>query len=184
MAEFTQIADDFGWWVTGLVDGEGCFYAGLSFRQKQTSSGRLVSCVNSEIQFAVALRADDVATVEKLKNYFGCGRVGNKRSAADSPSCKKAGIKPHPQKRYVVSNLDEIIGKVIPHFDQFPLQSKKARDFDTWKNIVGFIASELRGSRGWIRRHPDKVAHLQSMCDQMKNDRKFPAQLTIAGGAQ
>jgi hypothetical protein len=33
MPEFNpQLDPATGWWVTGLTDGEGCFYAGLQFR--------------------------------------------------------------------------------------------------------------------------------------------------------
>lgn len=167
-----------GMWVTGLTDGEGCFYAGLNFREKQTAAGRLVSCVELEAQFSVALRADDRKTVEALRPYFGCGVVSFKKSVKDAPSTKKAGLKdPKPQVRFMVRKPSDLLSIVIPHFEMYPLRSKKANDFQVWKTIVSFAVSELVGKKGWLRQHPEKVEKLGSLCQQLRDGRKFIPQV-------
>lgn len=164
----------FGWWVTGLADGEGCFYAGLNFRQKPTSSGRVVSCVELQAEFVVALRADDVETLNKLQAFFGCGYIKHKHVDPSSPS-RKHLKNPKPQKAFLVRNPRELVGVVIPHFRRFQLQSKKARDFDIWSRIVEFAVAELVGTKGWLRRNPDKVEKLRVLCSDLREVRAFPS---------
>lgn len=163
-----------GWWVTGFTDGEGCFYADLSFRMKTTSSGRLVSCVEMASSFSIALRADDRKSLEKIKDYFGCGSIRRKKSTKDSPSSIKAGLKdPKPQVVYSVRKPEDLLATVIPHFEEFPLQSKKAADFDIWKKAITFAVTELRGRKGWLRRYPEKVDELGQMCSSLKEIRTY-----------
>lgn len=165
-----------GWWVTGLVDGEGCFYADLSFRSKVTSSGRSVQCVELVAEMAVALRADDRTALEKLEAYFGCGKIQGKNSSRNSPSNKRAGIDPKPQFSFKVRTVDKLVRVVIPHFEQFPLQTKKSNDFLVWRKIVEFAATELKGYKGWLRHHPGKVDELGRMCADLKEVRKYRPQ--------
>lgn len=175
MAEFAQSTLDpsFGWWITGLTDGEGCFYANLSFREKATKAGALVPCVELEAQFAIALRADDAATLSKVLAHFKCGKIANKFSSAEAPSRLRQGIKPSPMRRFIVRKPIDLIERVIPHFDSYPLQSKKARDFEIWKQLVFFASSELVGHKGWLRRFPEKVEHLGELCARLKTNRKY-----------
>lgn len=46
------------WWVTGLVDGEGCFLAQLSFRMRAGRRGSYTR-VDLTSKFSIALRADE-----------------------------------------------------------------------------------------------------------------------------
>lgn len=55
----------------------------------------------------------------------------------------------------------------------FPLQSKKARDFAIWKEIIKFIDVELSGTKGWIRRFPEKLKQLEAMCQALSATRQF-----------
>jgi len=179
MAEILQ-PDEFGWWVTGLVDGEGCFYAGLSFRSKKTAAGNSVPCVNLQAELAVALRADDEQVLGKLKSYFGCGVVGNKTSNANAPSRRRQGIHPSPMRSFKIRAISDLVSVVIPHFEKYPLQSKKLRDFEVWRSVVEFAAAELTGHKGWLRRFPEKVETLQELCVDLKNIRKYDPALARA----
>ena len=162
------------WWVTGLVDGEGCFYAGLSFRDKKSSSGDLVSCVNLVTELSIGLRADDRPVLDRIHDHFGCGEIRWKRSANGCESTKRAGIvNARPQVTFKIRKLTDLVGVVIPHFEAFPLQSKKFRDFEIWKEIVRFAHAELSGSKGWLRRYPEKVDVLDRMCVALKEERAY-----------
>lgn len=175
-----QHPNSFGWWVTGLVDGEGCFYAGLNFRSKKTSAGNTVPCVELEARLEVALRADDCAVLDKVQAYFGCGIVGNPISSAAAPSTLRQGIKANPKRHFRIRNPEDLVSIVIPHFEKFPLQSKKARDFEVWKSIVMFATAELIGHKGWLRRFPEKVETLQNLCVDLKDIRKYDSALARA----
>lgn len=162
-----------GWWATGLVDGEGCFYAGLQFRTRP-SAKKLVDCVEFQASLQVALRADDAEVLHKLRDVFGCGLVRPKKFSRYSPSRVRQGQKdPKPQKVFIVRHPDDLLTKVIPHFEAFPLQSKKSTDFEVWSQIVSFAACNLLGRKGWLRRFPSEVQTLGEMCVGLKTSREF-----------
>jgi len=159
------------WWVTGLTDGEGCFSAGVYFRQGVGRRGPYAK-VDATTKFSLALRADDQEVVYGLQAYFGCGEVYDKES---SPALRHRGHV-HPQKIFMVCKLEDLIEKIVPHFEAYPLQSKKQRDFEAWKSVLSYIRENLSGTKGWARRFPDRVAHLQQMCLTLSRGRSFDAQ--------
>ncbi len=171
------------WWVTGLVDGEGCFYAALCYRSKPTCTGRAVDCVELDIRLEIALRADDLDAVSKLDRHFGsCGELGI-RGEHQTPSARKHNISAKPQVYLRLRGIDVARGKIIPHFESFPLQTKKSRDFEIWKSIVDFTSTNLSGRKGWLRRFPGAVNELQEMCDHMKAQRSYEAGVALFGGS-
>ena len=73
-------------WVVGFVDGEGCFYVGIN-RQPTMKVGWQVLP-----EFRVVQYQRDVALLDQLRTFFGCGQVtvnnGDRSSASgDSRSC-------------------------------------------------------------------------------------------------
>ena len=79
-----------------------------------------------------------------------------------------------------VRRPEDLITKIIPHFQSFPLQSKKGRDYVVWKKIVLFVAEELLGKKGRLRRFPEKVDEVQRLCANLRTGRSFDA--TMHGG--
>lgn len=155
-----------GWWVTGLADGEGSFVATLTYRHRVGSKGQAIHSVDINHRFSLALRADDNQTIVKLARFFGCGHVGDKKAPKSKPDA-------NPQRIFRVDAKNELMETVIPHFERFPLQSKKGRDFEIWKEIVKFVDAELSGTKGWVRRFPEKLERLQEMCDALAAIRQF-----------
>lgn len=147
---------------------------------KTSSSGRDVQCVEFAAAYSIGLRADDRAVLVKIKDYFGCGELRGKKSSKDAPSSIRAGLKdPKPQVTFKIRNPEDLISVVIPHFEKFPLQSKKAADFEIWKRVVEFAVSELRGKKGWLRRHPEKVEDLSRMCMELKEVRAYRPEVEL-----
>ena len=60
--------------------------------------------------------------------------------------------------KFRVSKLNDIINVIIPHFNQYPLESAKSIDFQLWKQCVMLIKNkeDLRENR-W-----DKILCLKS----------------------
>jgi len=182
MAEKTIIdgKNSFGWWVTGLVDGEGCFYASLSFRMKKSpDSGRSHLCTDFSVGLQIWMRDDDAIVVEKIRNYFGSGRI-NKKPVTKSRRSKVKGAK--PSVCYRIDLVEDLIDVVIPHFETFPLQSKKANDFEIWRQIVEFVARNLRGKKKWKKRFPEHVAVVVDLCEKLQAVRAYEPMDVAAGG--
>lgn len=90
------------WFVTGFRDAE------RSFMIKFTK-------VNNRIQldFIIGLHLKDLPLLYLIKDFFG---VGNVRYSKNRCS-------------YSVTNLSHILNVIIPHFEQFPLQTQKKISF-------------------------------------------------------
>ena len=156
-----DITDDFGHWLAGFVAGEGCFYSHC-FEQhgyRSVQSG-----------FIIALRADDSAILEQIKDSLHIGHL----NYDDPPSASK------PRARYVVRKLADLYHVIIPIFDRFPLRAKKATEFDIWKQIIEMHYHAMnnrlqrpRGRRG-VHSYPDSFWDaILPLVDQLANTRIF-----------
>src|ERR1700722_16139703 len=76
-----------------------------------------------EVNFSINLHIRDIDLLKLIQIYFdGAGRIGKERN-----SCCD----------YTVGSLDQIVKKVIPHFEKYPLKSKK----ESLKKIIKNKAS-------------------------------------------
>lgn len=109
-----SIDASFGWWFAGLFDGEGHFVIDLR-RPRARGNRELYLGLN------VYLRDDDAAVLEHVHSTLGGRfRVNPKNNVAQ---WRLRGIQ----------NLAEI---AVPLFEQYPLRSKKAEEFDLFRRLV------------------------------------------------
>jgi hypothetical protein len=116
----------FGHWLSGFADGESTFLLGFVRPKKRTSE-------TAHGTFRITLRADDGDTLRLIQSFWRCGRLGfydNRRSKI--PNARPIGV-------YGVQATGDLIRTVIPHFDRYPLRSKKARDFAIWKEGIALL---------------------------------------------
>ena len=127
------------WWLTGFTDGEGCFSLWKAWNRGQAEKAwRSV--------FVIGLRADDEPVLQEIRAYWGdIGRIHLWPSYAPASSNAK------PTVDYRISSVEDLCRVVIPHFEQYPLRSKKQRDFAIWKQGTEHI---LRVKR---RRHIPRI---------------------------
>jgi hypothetical protein len=92
------------YYVTGFVDGEGCFLINIAPRSNQ-KLGYTVYLV-----FKLKLHSRDRALLENIRNYFG--QVGNITTRKDGYI------------EYIVSSKKDL-EVVINHFDSYPLITQK-----------------------------------------------------------
>jgi hypothetical protein len=73
-----------------------------------------------------------------IKKYFGCGYI--RRDYHDKTV------------KFEVRDHEDLVRRVIPHFDKFPLLSAKHKDFLTFKKICGIVSkgSHLK-KEGYIK---------------------------------
>jgi hypothetical protein len=110
----------FGAWLSGFTDGEGTFILSIVGRRGVANS------VRYSAYFGIRLRADDRAVLEKIKGYFGCGFL---RAMKTKPPAQL-------QWKFSVERTPDLVRAVLPHFDRYPLQAKKARDYLIWREGV------------------------------------------------
>jgi hypothetical protein len=113
----------FASWITGLTDGEGCFPL-LCLISKKSGYRKY------HATFKITLRADDCYGLELVRSFFQCGTICDQKHKKSLPEAWK------PAKTFLVSNVDALVSKIIPHFERYPLLLKKSRDFEIWKKAV------------------------------------------------
>ena len=111
------------WYVTGFCDAELCFH----IQVVESSSYRLGWKVNT--QFSLHVHKKDLALIYKIQAFFGEDSIlptGSFSIGTDAVSFK------------VVSNSD-LVHKILPHFDKYPLLTQKRYDYILFKEAVELI---------------------------------------------
>jgi hypothetical protein len=107
-------------WITGFVDGEGCF--SIHFVRQPERARRRGYRTGFQVghEFAVTQGAKSVECVRMLKEFFGVGDVYLNRRFDNH--------KEHLYRYSVVRRID-LLRVVIPFFQQYRLRTSKQFDF-------------------------------------------------------
>lgn len=107
------------WYVTGLVEGEGTF--------TYSRSGSHIA-----LYFAVKLTRADDALLLSLQSFFGgAGTIYRVRPRAPTPGAGFTKAATY----YRVCRRSEL-GRIVEHFDAYPLCGSKAASFRIWRLMV------------------------------------------------
>lgn len=144
------------WLVTGFTDGEGSFSLYVR-RDKQKRLNHVAIYYRWQVDFGITLRGDDFEFLQKVEAYFNCGNCSIfKINAAKN----ELGFC-----TYHITSPMELEQKVVPHFEKFPLQSKKARDFVLWREAVSIIRTAKERKRSIA----DKVVYSNEENERLVN---------------
>ena len=102
-------------WVTGFVDGEGCFHIGINAHPEMSAGFRVLP------EFTVVQHERDVQLLHGLKDFFGCGVV--RRNHGDRMA-------------YRVRGKDHLMERIVPFFLKHPLKSQKHLDFLKFRHAL------------------------------------------------
>ena len=114
-------------YVTGFVDGEGCFAITISRKKSRVPEVRL--------KFEIELREDDEPILKRIQETLDCGAIYR----LEYERYKKW----RPHVKYMVSSFRDIKGKVIPFFKKYPPQAKKKKQFDLFCLVADMIDSKI-----------------------------------------
>lgn len=112
-------------YIVGLTDGEGCFYVNL-WKSASYRAGAGV-----QLQFHIKLNERDRELLENVCNTLNCRAVYyQKETRANHTQCF----------RYTVNSHRDIVGVIIPFFQQHPLQSASKRSsFEIFCKIAQLV---------------------------------------------
>lgn len=111
------------WYVTGLVEGEGCFSVSFNIRR------RLRVKVETRPSFSISLNRRDLHLLKKIRDFFSCG--GIRFSRTDNTY------------KYEVRDIRSLTERIVPHFETYPLQGAKKDDFEKFRKICGMVKANL-----------------------------------------
>jgi LAGLIDADG DNA endonuclease family protein len=110
---------DLNSYISGFVDGEGCFC--VSFQP----SRRHRFCWEVRPSFSVSQNADRSELLHKIQQVWGCGFIRPDRSDKTL--------------KYEVRNIRDLVEKILPHFRLFPLLSSKQLDVLRFDRICQLV---------------------------------------------
>ena len=102
-------------WITGFVDGEGCFHVGISAHEEMQAGYQVLP------EFTVVQHERDVQILHALKAYFGCGVVR---------------VNHGDRMAYRVRERKNLIEIIVPFFMKHPLKTKKNVDFRKFRTVL------------------------------------------------
>jgi hypothetical protein len=119
------------WYITGLTEGEGSFSVSFSLRAK------LKVGIETRPSFSITLNRRDLELIKAVRNFFGCGGIRFSRS----DNCYK----------FEVRSIDDLVKRIMPHFELYPLQGSKAKSFEGFKRICELVRSNLHLSPVYLK---------------------------------
>jgi len=117
-------------YISGYVDGEGCFTVSISPRAKLL--------VGWEVRpsFSVSQNGDRAEVLHVLQAYFGCGSIRPDRSDRTV--------------KWETRRLEDILDRVVPHFVAYPLLSGKRLDFERFASVCRLMAAGAHRDRAGL----------------------------------
>jgi hypothetical protein len=117
-------------YISGYVDGEGCFTVSISPRPTLLVGWEVRPSVS------VSQNGDRSEVLLEIQRYFDCGTLRPDRSDRTL--------------KWEVRSLPVLLEQVIPHFWRYPLRSGKQRDFELFANICErMVRGEHRSVTGF-----------------------------------
>ena len=102
-------------WVSGFVDGEGCFHVSINPHAEMTVGHQVLP------EFTVVQHERDVQILHALKAFFGCGVV--RRNHGDRMA-------------YRVRSKEHLLQKIVPFFMKHPLKTRKNVEFLKFRDVL------------------------------------------------
>ena len=130
-------------WITGFVDGEGCFHVGINANAEMTAGFQVLP------EFTVVQHERDVQVLHALKAYFGCGVVR---------------VNHGDRMAFRVRSKEHLLQNIVPFFIEHPLKTKKNVDFQKFRQVLLMMEAD---------RHltVDGVEEIRSIAAQMNRGR-------------
>lgn len=108
-------------WVTGIIDSEGNF----SITVQKTNNNTKISLL-----FKVTQKEHSMGILLDLQNYFGCGNIHIDNKTANAY-------------KFSITKLEDILTKVIPCLNKYPLITSKNLDYQDWKKVALLMKDKL-----------------------------------------
>jgi len=119
-------------YISGYVDGEGCFSISFSKRDK------FLVGWETKPSFSVSQNEDRAQILFLMQKVFNCGFI--RRDYFDKTL------------KYEVRSLNDLIHKIIPHFENYPLLSDKQNDFNYFKTVCLLMEKNLHKKKSGLKK--------------------------------
>ena len=123
-------------WLSGFVDGEGCFWVGIVNVTGTPTVRNPEGLITKQVQvrFTINQHVSSIKVLYAIKRYFKCGRVTANKG--------KRAMETSPVYDYRVNNKDHLMENIIPFFEKYSLQTAKRQDFLFFRKFVTRLSEE------------------------------------------
>ena len=108
------------WWISGFVDGEGCFHVSINKSSKMSVGWQVLP------EFRIVQHKRDESLLKELQQFFGAGKVVTNHGA---------------RKELRIRKLDDL-RNVVSFFKQHPLKTKKKKDLEVFEKILELMKNK------------------------------------------
>jgi hypothetical protein len=112
--------------VSGFVDGEGCFSINFNLKSKLSLG------IEVRPSFSLSQTGDkqnlNLKCLEQFRGFFSCGFI--RFSGRDNTW------------KYECRDLFDIKHKILPHFKNYPLRTKKIKDLELFCLVIELVSSK------------------------------------------
>jgi hypothetical protein len=116
-------------YISGYVDGEGCFTVSIATSHAARGMG-------GEASLSVSQNGDRAEVLHALQAHLGCGCIRPDRSDKTL--------------KWETRRLEDLLSRVIPHFEAYPLLSGKKADFERFASVCRLMASGAHRDRAGL----------------------------------
>jgi hypothetical protein len=134
---------------------------------KQKLNGKVSSTWLLQASLEIAQNTHDVAVLELIQSFFGCGIIKPKRANNELKTAQSV----RSVSRYVVSNLSDVMNVIIPFFDALPLFTSKSLDYGDWKTLIKMKVSKEHLTEAGVQ----KMFKIKSQMNRGRKDFSRPS---------
>jgi hypothetical protein len=117
-------------WITGFVDGEGCFSINFIRQPNRVSRPGYKTGFQVAHEFAVSQGARSADSLHLLVEFFGVGAVYVNNRFDNHRE---------PMYRYCVQRRSDLLEIIVPFFERYPLRTTKQQDFTKFVRCLTLI---------------------------------------------
>ena len=139
---------DVGSYLTGYADGEGCFCISFSKSRRHKFGWEI------RPSFSISQNGDRAEVLALFQQRLGCGSIRPDRSDKTL--------------KYETRCIVDLVERVIPHFEQYPVLSSKREDFARFAKVCRMMLADNHLTREGF----EGIVKLASKVNAGK--RKFP----------
>ncbi|MBI2437088.1 MAG: LAGLIDADG family homing endonuclease [Candidatus Magasanikbacteria bacterium] len=115
------------WYISGFVDGEGSFHIAIYQDLHMKTHLKFIP------EFHISQHKASLTVLEQIKEVLHCGNI----------KVNHRGRETDQTYVLVVRNRNDLLEKVIPFFNTYPLRTTKAQDFCLFASIVTMMYTNV-----------------------------------------
>lgn len=123
---------DFNSFVSGFVEGEGCFCISFNRRAKMKTG------IEIRPSFSISQNKRNLELIKSINQHFQCGSIRFSKSDQNY--------------KYEVRSIKELVKVIIPFFEKYPLQGIKNDDFLLFREVCLLVYQNQHLNRDTLRK--------------------------------